>query len=106
MSKMPNLKIDSDIYGKYEAEFLVQLDYKKSKNVWEIIDLYKDIFGRVLYSKWEGEWPDYYPEGIKKITPHRYENLYYPTEKSAPGNPVADDRAVKKFRKKLKEIKG
>jgi hypothetical protein len=32
------------------------------------------------------------------------EELYYPTEKSAPGHPLCDDVAVKKFLKNLEEL--
>jgi hypothetical protein len=103
---MKNLIIKSDHYGTYEAEYLCSINYYESVvKAGEIIDLYKKYFGKTFFSKWINPWPDNYPDAIKNTFPGMIEELYYPTEKSAPGHPLCDDKSVKKFLEQIKQYR-
>ena len=100
---MKNLIVDSDYYGRYECEYLTTVDY--SKGVVEagaIEDFYTECFGKTTFAKWEKPWPDNYPDKIKDAFPGQLKHLYYPTEATAPGLPLVDDKAVQKFKKGIK----
>jgi len=103
---MKTITIESENYGTYKAEYLTKVDYSKGvQNAGEITDLYFKYLGKSFFSKWTTDWPEFYPPMIKKAFPKMIEELYYPTEKSAPGHPLCNDKQVEKFKKELKKLK-
>jgi hypothetical protein len=104
---LKTLKVKSDHYGDYEVEYLCSVDYSKGViEAGEIEDLYTEFFGKTLFADWEKSWPENYPDKIKEAFPGQIKNLYYPTEKSAPGHPLCDDKSVRKFLQEVERRNG
>ena len=103
---MKYITINSDYYGDYKAEFIFSVDYSKGVlSVSKFIDLWKKYFGKSGFSKWVNPWDDKYPDIIKTVFPCTTEEIYYPTEKSAPGHPLCDDKSIEKFKHEYEVMK-
>jgi hypothetical protein len=96
-------EVNSEVYGTYKVEKIFEINYLNGvQEEMKKLDLWEKYFPTKI-SFCEKKWDKKF-KSIEKDIPWQIEGFYYPTEKSAPGHLLNDDKTLAKFKKELKKL--